>query len=269
MTLTEEQKQIAEAVKAKAKEEAGNAEPDAEKKKADSENDEPIIVDEDNSEDDDKEKNTDEEVLTTEDYAEMLKKEREAREKAEKEIADKAFQEREAKRKNKETKGDDDDGEDKPLTERRLTEILQSERQATQKTLAEKEIRAIAEKMSGSEEETNLIVEIHKNRTFPSTLTLQEQVEEAWAIANRKKMVTHNKEITRALKSKETANKTISTGNRQTTPVAEGKLSNQDARAIKESGMVWDGVKRAYKKPLGNGKTFYFYDPKTKRRWKE
>lgn len=251
--MTDEEKKIAETVKAMATgDEPATKDTDADEPEVGG--DEPATTDEPA------------EDLTKEDYADMLKKEREAREKAEKEIADKAFQAREAKRKKKE---DDDEDEDKPLTKRELQDLLSSERQATQKTLAEREIKAIAEKMSGSEGETALIVEIHKNRTFPPHLTLQEQVEEAYAIANRKKLIVQNKELTRALKSKETSTKSVATDTKPTSPVAEGKLSNQDARAIKDSGMIWDGVKRAYKKPLGDGKTFYFYDPKSKRRWKE
>jgi len=88
-------------------------------------------------------------------------------------------------------------------------------------------------------------------------------------VFNRKKILAQHSEMKRALKSKETTSKDSAVDTKVDAPTGEAKLSPQDAQAIKQSGMVWDGVKRAYKKPLGDGKTFYFYDPKTKRRWKE
>jgi hypothetical protein len=218
------------------------------------------------------EDNTEEETEATQDtqidYEAELKAERERREKAEKELADRAFKEREQKRKGKDDKQEDDTDEDKPLTARDLQSILAREREATSKELQGARVAQIAKDMAGSDAEANLIVEIHRNRTFPQGMSVQEQMEEAYIIANRKKILATNKELKRALIGKETTSRDAAGTHRDATEAQETKLSSQDAHAIKAAGMVWDGAKRAYKKPLGNGKSFLYFDPKTKKRWK-
>lgn len=202
------------------------------------------------------------------DYEAELKAERDRRAKAEKELADRAFREREAKRKDKDGKGEDDEqDEDKPLTARQLQAVLAGERERTQKVLDAQRITDIAKGMAGSTAEADLIVEIHKNRSFPSTMTLQEQLEEAYIIANRKKIVSQNAELKRALSGRTTVSKDAASTQRDGTVGAETKLEAHDAQAIKASGMVWDGTKRMYKKPLGNGKKHLYFDPKTKKRF--
>lgn len=202
------------------------------------------------------------------DYEAELKAERERREKAEKELAERAFQEREAKRKAKEAAGNQGEDEDKPLTAKELETILARERQETQKSLDSARIADMAKGMAGSDAEAKLIVEIHRNRTFPSGMPLQDQLEEAYIIANRKKIVAKNKELERALSGKRGVNDDAAGTHRDPTPGDEPKLNPNDAHAIKSAGMVWDGTKRMYKKPLGDGKQHLYFDPKTRKRFK-
>ncbi len=205
--------------------------------------------------------------LDEEDLKEMLKQETERREKAEKKVADDEFKKREAERIKKE-KESGQGGDDKPLTKKDLDDVLASERQATQKAANEKEVESYATDMSGSETEKQLIIATFKNRTFPADMPLKQQLEEVYAIVNRKKLINQVAEFKRVLKSKETASKEITTDVKEEVIMGDVKMSSQDAQAIKASGMVWDSVKRVYKKPLGNGKTFLYYDPKSKRRYK-
>ncbi len=199
------------------------------------------------------------------DYEAELAKEREARIKAEKAAADLAFKKRKEKREEPEESSDDD--EEKPLTRKDIDQLLESNRQATLKQLQEREIQEIARDMSESDAEANLIVEIHRNRTFPSNLSLQEQLEESYAIANRKKVFPKIAELKRALKGKENANANPATAHRDAPGADEPKVLSQDAQAIKSAGMVWDGKLRLYKKALAGGKKYLYFDPKSKKRW--
>lgn len=197
------------------------------------------------------------------DYRAELALEKARSEKLQREIADRDFKLREARRKQEE---EGEIPEDAPLTEGRLKDILATERQATQKEVQSVQIRDIAGKLASTPEEAALIVEIHKNRQFPESLSLQEQLEEAHAIANRKKFASRNSELARALRSKDTALHDTASTYRDVPAAAEPKIAQADVQAMKEAGMSWDGKQRLYSKKLPSGKFLYF-DPKTKKRF--
>lgn len=202
------------------------------------------------------------------DYEAELKRERERREAAETAAADAAFKLREKKRQEREAKiaAGGDPGEEKPLTATELEAILERDRQQTRKELQSDIIAEKARNLAGSEAEANLIIEIHKNRTFPPGLSLDEQLEEAYAIANRKKLLARNTELQRALRSKNTASGTTAGTHRDSPLLEEPNLSQPDIQALKAAGFVWDGKTRLYVKQLAGGKKILTYDPKTKTR---
>lgn len=202
------------------------------------------------------------------DYEAELKAERERAEKATQAAADLAFKLRDKKRKEKEEavvdeEPEDDDDDDKPLTARQLQSILAKNTQDTEKRLQAAAINEKAGKLAQSDSERNLIIEVHKNRTFPAGMSLDEQIEESWVIANRKRILAQNEELKRSLKSRETASDNAASTHRDPGPSSEPKMSANDANAIKASGFIWDGARRLWKKPLRDGKSFLYKDPKT------
>lgn len=201
------------------------------------------------------------------DYEAELKAEKERREKAEQAAADAAFKLREKKRKDKDEpeEEDEEDIKDKPLTGKQLQAILAKEREQTRKELLSEAIKDKALKLASSESEANLIVEIHKNRTWPESVPLEEQLEEAQAIANRKKLKVQNEELKRALRGKEGTTDTAADTHRDAPKGSEPKMSAADVKAIKSAGFDWDGSSRLYVKKLNGGKKLV-YDPKTKQR---
>lgn len=202
------------------------------------------------------------------DYEAELAKERERTAKAEQAAADKAFKLREAKRKKEDgedVEGDEEIDEDEPLTKKQLDKVLSKEREKTRKEMQSETIALKAKKLSRSDAEANLIIEIHKNRSFPENLSLDEQLEEAWAIANRKSFVAKNEELKRALKGKETASTDVASTHKDTAPIDEPKANANDVEAIKAAGFVWNGKTRMYEKAL-KGSRVLVYDPKTKTR---
>ena len=199
------------------------------------------------------------------DYAAELAKEKAAREKAEKELADKRFKESEAKRKAAEAAGEDDTtrgvtSEDLDALENRIYQRAQKELQATRLT-------ELAKELAQNDAEADLILEIHKNRTFPAHLTLDGQMQEAYAIANGRKLAAKNQELARALRSRDTASRGSGGTQHDSPSVEEPTLGSAEATALKDAGLVWDATRRAYKKPISGGKKFYYFDPKTKKRW--
>lgn len=213
-------------------------------------------------------KRADKEALNTDnktDYKAVALREKEAREKAEKALADKRFKDAERKRKVQDDDIDDqDDDEDKPITSRDLQRILAENSQQTEKRLMGSQIKDLANDLADSPEEAEAIIEIHTNRTFPSYLSLQEQIEEAHAIANRKKLVSTNSELKRALKSKNTASNDSAGTHRDAMQGTAPKLSAGDTAAYKRAGFTYDVTSKLWKKKLPSGK-FLIKDPKTKR----
>ncbi len=177
------------------------------------------------------------------------------KERAQKIIAEKDFELRERKRREreKEQKFDDEgnpiiEEEEKPLTASQLEEILAKDREQNRKELQSGIIAEKAGKLARSATEKDLIIEIHKNRTFPSTLSLDEQLEECFAIANRKSLLAENEELKRSLKHKDTVSKDVASGHQETLPTGEPKATSADIQALKGAGFVWDGKTNAWKK---------------------
>lgn len=203
-------------------------------------------------------------VETTEesviDYESEFKREREAREKAEKALAEKRFKDSARRRRLEEDVEMDEYqnrevSEEKPLTADQLEAILFRERQLTKKELDRKEIEQFASNLSSSDAERKLVLEIHKNRIWPEHLSLEDQVEEAYVIANRKKLLGENSELKRALRGKQGINDNPAGTYQEPTKGSQPKISSIDAAEFARLGFKWNHVSRMYEKRLSNGQT--------------
>jgi hypothetical protein len=203
------------------------------------------------------------------DYEAELNAEKARREEAERklqETRDKARERWERRKAENPDLAEEENDIDKPITGRQLQDLLESERQKTVKEFRQEEIAKQARSLAGSDTEANLIVEIHKNRTFPANMSIGEQIEEAYAIANRKRLMAQNEELKRGLRSKETVSTDDLGTYRKPLETPEPKFS--DADTLREEGFVWDSKSKSMIKPINKDKTrFFHYDPRTKRRW--
>ncbi len=188
------------------------------------------------------------------DYDAELEAERKRAEKAEKALAKDRFKDSKNRRKEDEESEEDDDLEDnegsKPITKKDIQSILAKERQVIHKEAWADRIHEIATEISSSPSEAALIIEIHKNRIFPSNLPLRDQLEESQAIANRKRNAAKTKELGRALKSKETASKDVATGHRDTIQPTTPKLDTVTAESYKRAGFSFNVKTKRYEKLL-------------------
>jgi hypothetical protein len=244
--MTEEEKQAAATAEAEAK-----AQAEAEKAKADAE--QAGLTDEEKAQQEAKN-------LENQDYEARLKAEREAREKAEKALADKRFKEDEAKRRGE---SHQDDDEDKPLTRKELQEVLAKERQDSRRLLEATRFEAVAKTLATSDAEAQAIMEVHRNRVFPAHLTIEQQVEESFAIVNSKKLISERNEALRALKNKDTVIKNPASTHQDgmQTPT---KISPQDTQTAKLAGLTWNATSKRFEKKLPNGSMIY-QDPQSKK----
>lgn len=228
--------------------------------------DESESEDEDKSEDDeseDEDKSEDKKSSSTDEELDLdaeLEAERKAGE-PDPTIAKKAFKEREGKREEgAEDEEDESANADKPLTQKDLDNALARDRRERQRDDA----LVIAKEMAGSEKEAELIVAKWANRTFPRTLTLREQIREAYVITHAKKLIGERDEAMRGLKGKHGVNKNPASAHKEGDKnPTEPKLPPADAAAIRASGFSWSTVNRRYEKKLPNGRLL-IRDPKTK-----
>ncbi len=194
------------------------------------------------------------------DYKAELAAERERTKTAEKALADKRFKDAEKKRKaDLDDESDDADDDDKPVTRKELDAVRFETRREVQKERA----LEIAKTMSTSDDEAELIVAKWSNRSFPEGTTLSDQIEEAYAITHRKKLIGERNEALRALKNKDGVNRNAASSHKESAPGNEPKLSSQDEQAIKASGFSWNGTSRQFEKKLSNG-DMLVRDSKTK-----
>jgi hypothetical protein len=180
-----------------------------------------------------------------------LKREREAREKADKAAADYAFKLREKKRKEPEEVEEED--EEKPLTSKSLQALLAQEREATRKEMQTSEINRLASSVSTNDTEKELILELHKSRSFPAHLSLQEQIEECYVIANKRKILGENSELKRALRGKAGASNDASTTHQDAPTGNQPKLEKGMATVMAQTGFKYNATARRYEKKLDNG----------------
>jgi len=120
----------------------------------------------------------------------------------------------------------------------------------------------LARSMSTSDKEAELVVAKWSNRSFPEGLSLSDQIEEAFAITHRKKLIGERNEAVRALKAKDVIGRNGAGSHRESVSFQEPKIKPQDAAAIKAAGFAWNGTARRYEKKLSNGDTLV-RDPKT------
>ena len=208
--------------------------------------------DEEESEDDDESKEDD--SSSTDDDEIDLDKEIEREKKhgqPDKKAAGDAF-----KKRDKERKG----GKGDSVSRAELQEILAADRKERQRDSA----LAFAKEMAGSDKEAELIVSKWNNRTFPNTLTLREQIEEAYAITHAKRIRGQRDEAMRALKGKQGVKKDASGKHHDPKQaINEPKLPPAEAATLRQSGFSWSPKNRRYQKRLPNGRVLV-RDPKTK-----
>lgn len=190
------------------------------------------------------------------DYDSEIEKERKGKPDPKK--AQEAFRKRMEKRMPAES---DEDSDDRPLTRREIQEMLAEERKQRQANDA----FSIARSLSQSDKEAELIVTKWQNRSFPTHLSLEEQIAESYAITHSKKIIGERNELARALRGKSGANRDGAVAHRDGIQISkEPKLAPQDAEVIKASGFTFNQSTKQYEKKLPSGESLIL-DPKTKK----
>ena len=190
------------------------------------------------------------------DYDKEIKDEKE-KGKPDPKIAREAFLEREAKRKEEGEKSSEDD---RPLTRKDIEDV----ESRIEKRNLEIQALTLARQLATSPKEAELIVEKWRNRTFPSSLSLSEQIEESYAITHRKKIIGERNEALRALQGKSGVNDNPAGTHHSESKGREPQLAGNDKAAIQLAGFVFNTTSQRFEKKLPDG-SILVMDNKTKK----
>lgn len=197
------------------------------------------------------------------DYEAIAKAEKERADALVKKMADDAYKYRRQKPETEDTEDKEDDADEKPLTTKDLKHFESRIVERTKKELDEQRALDIARQNTSSEQEAQAALVYWKNRVVP-TGDLNEDVLFAIAGLNHRKTVAKAAELTRALRSKDTASHDSAATHRDAPEGDAPKLSPAAKQMYEQAGFVYDGKKRLWIKKLPSGKSLV-KDPKTKR----
>ncbi len=176
--------------------------------------------------------------------------------------AEKSYKARDRKRKGQEEEfevdTEDEEDENKPVTGKQLKSILAENTKQTERRLLGGQIKRIATDLSSSDDEAQAIIATHANRNWPSDISLEQQLEEAQAIVNRKVIVSKNSELKRALKSKETSSKDNANPHHNPMEGAGPKIDSKlKASLLAQKFELQPNTKSIWRKKLPNGTYLY------------
>lgn len=147
------------------------------------------------------------------------------------------------------------DDDDRPLTKREVEQMIaERTHQVTIETLSDKLVE-ISEELTGTPQEAELVRAIHANRIFPAGMSLREQMQEAYAIANAKRIEARNAELVRTVRSQQTASRNTATTHRDPQAALEPEMAPDLKASMLRAGYTFNGTTRRYEKKLPNGKT--------------
>jgi hypothetical protein len=145
------------------------------------------------------------------------------------------------------------DDKDKPLTRREQEEMLAEMTRNAEINANQDRIFEYSNNFAETPQEAELIREIHKNRVFPSTMSIRDQVAEAHAIANAKRIQAKNVELTRAVQHGNTVSRDTAQTHRDPQASPQPGLPADMETSLKRSGYVYNSQEKRYEKTLPNG----------------
>lgn len=186
--------------------------------------------------------------------------EKERADAAERALADDRYKASEAKRKVEE--GTEEEKE--PLTKKDYEAGRAKDRQENQKQIQKAQAQTIVEKLTDNADEQEYVLEIHKNRIFPEHLSLQDQLEESHAIANKDKWKGERDEALRKAKGDKGVNDDAAGAHRKppASQAGEPSMSAEDKQMLVNKGWKWNTTNKRYEKTTSSGILLY-RDPKT------
>lgn len=195
------------------------------------------------------------------DYEAELKKEQELRKKAEEILATDRYklangfiwdeQEQKWVKPQKKSIPDEKSEEEEDEDEDKAVSRIQQETQRSLKMINESQAIVLAGQLSSTEPEKQLILAKWRNRQFPDGMSLAEQLDEAFVLANGKRLIAERNEALRALKGKEGVSKDIASIKHENATVGEPKVSPDVKQVLQRQGFTYNKEAKRYEKKVG------------------
>ena len=150
---------------------------------------------------------------------------------------------------------EEQDEDERPVTRRELADMLAEQVHRNTLVTQEDSIVELSESLGQTSQEAELIRSIHANRIFPVGMPLREQMAEAAAIANVKRVEARNAELTRKIQSQNTVSRNTATTHRDPQVSLEPEMAPDLKVSMQRAGYIYNSTSRRYEKKLPNGKT--------------
>jgi len=171
------------------------------------------------------------------------------KEKVRREQADHTIEELK-RRKKEEEEGEGGDGKE-GMTPEEIRKIAQEEASKTLKSINQGQAENLARSVATSDDEAELIIFHYKN-SIVLTGNLQEDIESAQALANKKRVQKQLSEIRRTIQAKKNEAGEGGAGNPPGgEEESEPKLSENDRKIIRSGNFKWDPKKKVFISPSG------------------
>jgi hypothetical protein len=148
-------------------------------------------------------------------------------------------------------KEDDDDLEKRPDISETVARIVDEKVSGLRQEIIKPQAEVLARQVATSEDEAKLIM-FHYENSIKSTGNLAEDISNAKALANKKRLEAKNSELVAALKAKES--KGDGGGEAGQAPKVSSnrpKLSQDDEAIVSRMGAKWDGDRKLFVLPSG------------------
>lgn len=154
----------------------------------------------------------------------------------------------------KDEEEEEEDDDDRPITRREMAQMLAENLHKTTIQTQQDKIVEISKSLSESEQEAELIRSIHSNRVFPDGMPLAEQLMEARAIANARRVEVQNAELVRKVQSQNTVSRNTATTYRDPQRSLEPELAPDLKASMTRAGYTYNNNLKRYEKVLPNKK---------------
>jgi len=150
------------------------------------------------------------------------------------------------------------------VTKADIEALLEKNRQDNLKVMEQAKIKELASTITNSPAEEKLVLAIHKERQFPSYMSLDDQIKESFVLANSDKLIGERDEAVRALKNKNNINTTAENDNPDQPKGPGPKVAGDVVSILTQKGFKLNSVSQRYEKTIKGGTSFY-YDLPTKK----
>lgn len=154
------------------------------------------------------------------------------------------------------------DDDERPLTRKEAQSFLAQERQRIVNEANAERIIELAHEYADNDRQAEFILEVHRNRIYPEGMSLRDQLAEAKAVADYKRIQVKSVEMGRKIASQQNASRNTASTQRDPQPALAPNIAGDMKASLQRAGYTFNNQTRRYEKTLPNGKLLVTPDGK-------